>query len=45
MAYYQAEFKPVPRPKLENEPHEYKYKPGALRLSLLNFYTIESFQK
>lgn len=44
MAYYQAKLKPVPRQKLENEPHEYKYKPGALRLSLLNFYSIEAFQ-
>jgi len=45
MANYQAKLKPVPRQKLENEPHEYKYKSGALRLSLLNFYSIESFQK
>jgi len=49
MAYYQAKLKPVPRQKLDKEPHEYKYKykykPRALRLSLLNFYSIESFQK
>jgi len=51
MAYYQAKLKPVPRQKLDNEPHEYKYKykykykPRALQLSLLNFYSIESFQK
>jgi hypothetical protein len=45
MAYYQATLKPVPRQKLENEPHEYKNKPGALRLSLLNIYSIEFFQK
>ena len=28
MAYYQAKLKPVPRQKVENEPHEYKYKQG-----------------